>query len=333
MAMIMQMVMNGLLDPETALETLQFNFPQVTKRMENAKKLRAKGLFVPTPSANNLGPDGQVIPTGGAGKPAGGKQSKPGGKGGAKTGGKPAGSPGAKNNNNRAGTSTPKTAKARLAIADGNPCIVVDAESMDEDQITHIAERFELPATAVFCRAAYEEKFGAISFEPRYKELSSVEMAMALRSAQQLAGKVEYATTEMVKQFRATGDAKNPKPPKRGPLPIDAQMKVTDTVNASVFTPFVAELLGRSIPSSFAENLKQVRIELESMKEMSEALGVDLDSYAWAITAYRCKKSMAAPNVSDNNGPATPRTGGPAEIQKNRVVMAPKNNEGDTSQV
>ncbi len=331
MAMVMQMVMNGLLDPETALETLHFNFPQVSQRMAKAKLLRAKGLFVPTPSANNLGPDGQLKPQGG-GKLAGGKQGKPGGKGGAKTGGKPAGSPSAKNNSNRTGVSTPHKAKARFALANGTPVFVIDCDTLDPEQLQQVAAHFELAENSVLTRADYEKNFGSISFEPLYKELSPVETAKALADARRLDAKVQYATKEMIQTYRA-GEGAAVKPPKRGPLPIDAQTKIVDTVNASVLKAWAEEHLGRSLPASFETNLRQVVSELKPMADMVEELGVGLDAYAWAVTAHRCSKSMAAPNVPDNNGPPTPKTGGPAQVQKEGVSQVPKNNEGDTSRV
>lgn len=90
-ATMAKLVMNGILDVQTVLEHLNFHFPTVKKRMKAMQAMREEGLFMPTPSANNLGPDGQVT---------------------GPEGGKPASDPGADNNRNKAGKPQPKSASA-----------------------------------------------------------------------------------------------------------------------------------------------------------------------------------------------------------------------------
>jgi hypothetical protein len=284
MAVIMQMVMNGLLDPQTALETMRFHFPTVTKRMENAKKLRSKGLFVPTPSANNMGPDGQPLPTGGG-------QSKPGGKGGTSSGGKPANSPGAKNNSNRAGTSTPKKAKARLVQMGEEVGLVVDCSDLDSEQIEQISERFEIPTDHIFSAAAYEAAHGTkVSFVTPLPDLSMGEMAMALRDAISLHTRVNAKVEQDIAAARgvSTGDGK------RGSyVTKDKKKQLHDAAKASILKPWLDEVAGGQ-PDNWEETMAEIKDEFSDMGVELQGLDVDLDVYAWAICTHRAKKAMAA---------------------------------------
>ncbi|MEM8875314.1 MAG: hypothetical protein AAGD32_13790 [Planctomycetota bacterium] len=147
MAAIMQMVMNGLIDVQTALETLGFHFPTIEARMELTKKLRAKGLFVPSPSANNLGPDGGII------KPGGGKPTSKTGK--------------ASNNQSQKGKAKPKTkAVAKLAVTpEGRPAVVVRADELDADFVQAVASQLGTDPADVYTGAQWRELTGS---EPDY---------------------------------------------------------------------------------------------------------------------------------------------------------------------
>lgn len=172
-------VLNGVIDARTALETLSFHFPTVAKRMKEIKKIREKdGIFVPLPSANNLGPDGGIIPSTTGGKPA--KQAK-------------------KSNQQKKGKSQPKKkAKARFMMpAPDDVRLVFDSEVITDEEREALAETFGVPKEWLMTSAAYKEAFGEqVTFVEPWPSLEGGEILAAGREARDLMAKVEAAIEE-----------------------------------------------------------------------------------------------------------------------------------------
>jgi len=175
-AVITQMVQNGLLDEETALETLKYHFPTIVARKKKMKKFHDQGLFLAKPSANNLGPGGD--PKKGGGTP---------------TGGKPANQPLADNNANKKGTSQPKKATAKIIpISAAQASVVVDMEQMSSDERQDIAQAFDVPKDWVLTVAEYTERFGEEpDMEAGWPDLSDGELVQVARQAVAVAQEID----------------------------------------------------------------------------------------------------------------------------------------------
>ncbi|WP_428940586.1 hypothetical protein [Fontivita pretiosa] len=74
--LLMQLVQQGIIDHETAIETMDLHFPTISKRMEKIRMLQkqGKGIFVPVQVATQS-PEPKLPPKGGI--PSGPKGGKP----------------------------------------------------------------------------------------------------------------------------------------------------------------------------------------------------------------------------------------------------------------
>ena len=196
MALLLQLYQGGVIDAETAVTTMGFNFPEVSKRMENIIKLRKKGLFMPIPSANNLGPDGMLLPqkNGAASPPGGGIRGK----------GRPAGQP-KKANQQKRGTSQPKRAKAQLIPGvEGVASYLVLDRQLTQEERASAAERFSIPVEWVLTEAEYKANTGrTVDWLPPLPQLTTGELFNVLKRAEQAVAEIDGKVEAMVEKYRA----------------------------------------------------------------------------------------------------------------------------------
>lgn len=293
MAVLMQMVMNGILDHETVIESLSFHFPQIKRRMEKMTQLKKKGLFMPVPSANNMGPDGKPVPpsTGPAGKKKAknGGQSKPGGKGGVSTGGKPANSPGADNNANKKGTSQPKKVKvsARLRHAgDGNIAMIIDTD-VDNEKLQQISKTFNHPIEWIMTAATFKEKFPELTDIEPWPMLDMQEGIAATMGGTKILKDTEVRYEKALSEWKE----KNAEPGKRGPYATKEvlhDLRIVARIEAE--GDYLKQHTGfMSVPTEFNRAWDQ-HFE-EAKKVVASSVSADeVDSFAWAIVTARLKK-------------------------------------------
>lgn len=187
------LVTNGILDPQTALDTLGYHFPTVLKRLRKIKGLRDKEqLFLPLPSSNNMGPD-QGIPTGG----------------------KPKKAPLADNNKNKRGKSQPKTGKSKAAarfvvISPDQMRLVVDADEITDEGREEVSRAFHVFPEWVISRAEYQQTYGkSISFMQPWPELEPAEAAKAARVAMRALAPWDEKIIEAVVEWKRANASKD----------------------------------------------------------------------------------------------------------------------------
>jgi len=225
MSLLMNLVMNGIIDHQTAIETMDFSFPAIQDRMEKIKKLQkaGTGIFLPTPSANNLGPGaaqkGGGIPTGG--KP----KAQP----------KPA-------NKQKQGKSQPKTnmkttkptkAKARLVAGDDGitAYLVVATEEMDQDSREIVAEKFALPTQYVLTEAEYTKATGkTVNWLSVLPTLSTGELMAVMAKANDIMAEVHVQTADAVEAFKKN----NPGGTRGKYVTATVKRKIADEVLANI---------------------------------------------------------------------------------------------------
>ncbi len=214
-AVVQGLVQNGILDPRTAIEAIGFNYPVVLKRLEQTQKLRKKGLFVPTPSANNLGPDGLMMDPG--------------------VGGKPRNAPLADNNKNRKGKSQVKTkAKAAVQIVPDGTCrLVVDADHMEPDAHAQMAEVFGIDARFIMTKASFKEQYGRdVKFIQPLPPLSTREAIAIGAESQRVLARVVTEAHAGIEKLKTENKGK------RGPWLTKAKKtEVVEAAQAAVLTP------------------------------------------------------------------------------------------------
>lgn len=272
-SVLTQAVMNGVLDHQTAIETLKFHFPTIVARMKKMKKLKEEGLFMPIPSANNMGPGGTALPAKGGAPSAGGKK-----------GGKPTASAGADNNASRKGKPTKIKAKAKVQPVDGqHAAIVVDLPELDADQVNDIVEQFGVNPEWVMTRASYEAKYGKIEMFTQWPELNPGEAYACLRESMKLAGRVDEASE------RAIASHKEKNAGKRGAY-------ITDKVRGDLVEHATAEVIDGFLPKLVGEDgeamVAHMRVTATSLRatdgELSER---DARIAAAVICTKRFEKS------------------------------------------
>ena len=211
-ALLNAAVQQGIIDHQTAIETMGYHFPTILARMKKIKAFQDKGLFLAMPSANNLGPGGQKI----------------GGGGGTPTKGKPANQPLADNNSNKIGKSQPKMKAAAVAVQHpkrpGKWIMVVDSDVVAPEAKQDVSQMFGCATDEIFSRAEYQTAFGsAVQFWQPWPELDMGETMAAIHEGDVLYGRVgdviksreaahrssasskrgRYVSTEMRAQFMA----------------------------------------------------------------------------------------------------------------------------------
>jgi hypothetical protein len=160
--MLQQAVINGIIDHQTAIETMGYHFPEIAERMKAIKKLQKKDeIFMPIASANNASASG--IPTGG----------------------KPANDPTADNNDNKKGTSQPKLAAARIVpISDNRAVLVLATATVDDETRAATAEAMNIPATWVLGMDEFTAQYGDITNVAVWPEPTAMELTGAICKAQ-----------------------------------------------------------------------------------------------------------------------------------------------------
>jgi hypothetical protein len=281
MAALTQMVMNGIIDHQTALETLQFHFPTITERMKQMKSLKGKGLFMPVPSANNLGPGGNMLPA----------------KGGLPGKGRPKKSPG-KKNQSKTGKSPAKKAKATarlIPISDREAVFVVDADLLTPEETQEISQATQVPTEWIMTKASYEERYGKpVDFTPPWPFLTQAETFAAIRESNKLLDQAKAMATDAIdKQKSGTST----EPGKRGPY-ITAK-KRDDAVHHGFGQAFAgaygsSENFIELIHSDkWTETVDQVKRELQTAApDMSD---IELAAAAQVITYRRARKVAKKP--------------------------------------
>jgi len=192
LALLNAAVQQGIIDHQTAIETFGFHFPTIAARMKKMKKYQKDGLFLPIPSANNMGPGGQNIKNGG----------------GTPTKGKPANQPLADNNQNKKGTSQPKLKAAAVVVQNpkvpGKPILVIDADIVSEEAKADSAQMFGCDKGDVMGRQEYQQAFGSkVNFWHPWPELDMRETMAAMHEGEELFDKVVVSVKEKEKSHRA----------------------------------------------------------------------------------------------------------------------------------
>ena len=267
LALMLQFVQNGLIDPQTAIETARFHFPTILARLEQTIKLRKKGLFVPMPSANNMGPDGGILPAGGQGKPAT--------------------SPLANNNKNRAGKSQPKKAKAKLLSDERGigAYLVLDQEVTAEDRAI-AAETFGLPEELVMTQEQYEKTTGKrVDWLSPLPMLSMTESIGAIEFGRGIAKHIEE---EAEKELGALKSQTKGEAGKRGKY-------LTERVVADVYSKVTAAWIAKIRPLGVLDSEWDSRMAnaLGELAPKSKALNLDdhdVPVYAAAMIARQYDK-------------------------------------------
>lgn len=193
-AMLNQLVINGILDEQSALEMMKLHYPTIESRMEKLKKLHEKGIFLPRPSANNLGPGGQGDQKNGGGTP---------------TGGKPANQPLADNNSNKTDTSQPKRTKVAAKIVPdptggGNTLVIGD--ELDDEHRKQLMELLGLSDNAIVTEEQFTEQTGReiyLDDAPAWPQLTGGEIARAMRELPRVAREWEQDVQSRERKFKA----------------------------------------------------------------------------------------------------------------------------------
>jgi hypothetical protein len=255
-AVLQSLVQNGILDHQTALETLGYHFPTVVERLKKMKGYRDKdGIFMPTPSANNMGP--------GAG-------------GGLPTGGKPKKQPLADNNKNKKGKSQPKAAAAIrfMTPTPEDVRLVIDADWIDDDARNQVATAASIKSEWVMTRAEYKEAYDQdVSFIQPWPALNSSEMIAATRDAMRAIASTDVAHEQLLNEWKDS--AKAASKGNRGPY-------VTQQVKDSLRERAVASAMKTCDDKAYNEHIE------DRMKEMvSELNHADptMDPHEVKITA------------------------------------------------
>lgn len=300
---LMQLVQNGIIDHQTAIETMNFHFPTIQKRMEKIKTLqkKGKGIFLAQPSANNMGPEGQRQKPPAAGIPTGGRPAK-------------TGKPGA--NKNKVGKSQPKakaalTAKLLAGDEGANAYLVLATAEVDPEDRDLIAEKFAIPAEWVLTEAEYKDRTGkGVDWLPPLPTLSAGETMVAMRRAEgslkEIAGKVE-ASVEGYKQSNAGKGQRGAyvTKEKRGEFEADATAAVLSAVRPAVPD---AEWSARVVASRPA------------IDEMGLASEGERQAYATHLLAAQYAKKYA--KAAASKPPPGARSGG-REERMGRVGLEP----------
>jgi hypothetical protein len=270
-ATLLTLVQNGLLDPKTALDFCGFHYPSVVKRLEQALKMRKKGLFNPMPSSNNMGPTGGILgPTGGA----------------------PAKKPLGNKNANKVGTSQPKKAKARLVQGPGNtPRMVVTFERLTAEERQSIADRFSMPVQWIKTEAEYKKETGGreVNWLPPLPDLDPVESCAAIREATEMADAVKSQAEVRLADVKAAGGGK------RGKY-ITEEMRAE--ANAEAFQIAVAAKKPEAMDADTWN--KHVQYVSAEMLPRSKDLGMDVlgvNCYAAAVVARKFTKTLPAARI------------------------------------
>ena len=276
-AVLTQMVQNGLLDEQTALETMDYHFPTVQARMEKMAKLHKKGLFCPRPSSNNLGPGG-----------------------GTPSGGKPANAPLADNNQNKKGVSQPKKAAAAKVINDGQDglYLVIDADEISPDARQEVCDTFNVPVESVLTRAEYQTQFGsAPDLGPSLPELTQAESFAAMRQGLSFSANFAQKYEEALANFKQQGGGKRGKyvtAAKKAELQSAIKLQLTKQIASSYLEP---EDYDEMIDEQKAELELNFELAYEAFKEsladkgQSEEEALQADLFAAASIAMRIAKA------------------------------------------
>ncbi len=268
-AVLSAAVMNGVIDHQTALETLGYHFPEVVTRMKKVKEMQDKdGIFLPIASANNMGPGG-----------------------GTPTGGKPANDQLADNNDNKKGKSQPKLkAAARVVPMTSTEARVVVDGDLDLEQRQQTAEWFGIPTDWVCTEAEYEQQYGDLPPAP-WPELSTVEVFAATATAATLCASLDTNTdAALVAQVK--------------PGQYKTQAKRTlarEQAVATTMSGFLTELTGvAEAPAGWTDYVRMTRQQI--LEAMPGATENQIESQAVAICAARWRKSQAAHAVPSSEG-------------------------------
>jgi hypothetical protein len=319
MGVMMQMVMNGLLEPETALENMGFHFPEVKQRFEKILKDRQKGLFLPLPPGTNLGPDGKPIPQGNekvdpktgkampgtidtkrlkqeqqakqaAKTPAGG-QSKPGGKGGVSTGGRPKGQIGPKNQQKK-GKSQPKKSVTLTLKAVGSEVYGIVSESLSEEELLDTVTLFDVAPDHILTTAEWDERFPGEDTIQAWPELGSIEVMQASAGALKMIRDVEVNYDAEVQQWKKENAGEG----KRGPYITDEvreRCRTLATIKAHY--DYLEQQTGLKAPPDHLGEAWDKHLEASKAVIQGQIQGMadeHLDAQAWAMCTARFKKTM-----------------------------------------
>ena len=278
MALLLQLYQNGLIDPQTAIETMRFNYPTIVKRLEVAIKLRKKGLFVPMPSSNNMGPDGTMVQKGSPNGP--GK----GGIGGGKSG-KPTNQP-KKANQQKAGTAQPKHTKTRASLIpdeDGVGCHLVVARILDAEEREQLAEQFMIPQEWIVTEDEYLKATGKrMDWLSPLPALDVLEFVDVMAKANTLVSEVDQGCEGAFEAIRSTGTGKRGK-------------YVTDATKSDTRHTLAVALIAKLKPENVEEVEWKARHDraVAEVASKSKAMKLDEDGthlFAAAMVAHQYAK-------------------------------------------
>jgi hypothetical protein len=281
-AVLAQAVMNGLVDQQTALETLGFHFPTIVARMKKMKTFKNQGLFMPMPSANNLGPSGSPLPAKGGTPAAGGK------------GGKPANAPLADNNANRKGKmkqpkAKPAKAKAKIQpVDDKHVAVVIDLPDLDDGQVQDVVDRFGVDPQWVMTKATYEQKYGPILMFTPWPDLSAAEAMACIRDTVKLGTKIDAETEKAVARHKSSSAGK------RGHYLTDkVKEELAEASIKSVLVDYLPKLAGEE-EDVFAAHLTSSIASLEATDPEMSQRDVRISAAVLCAKRYAKAKAVAA---------------------------------------
>ena len=215
------MVTNGTIDPETVHDVLNITDIQtVEARLRKYKKMQTKSeIFMPMPSANNMGP-----------------------KQGLKTGGRPS-KTGKKANTQKKGKSQPKTkvkASCKLMIPEPDEIrLVVDMPTIDDADRTHLALAFRLgEPEMVMTTAEYQEAYGVeVKMIPHLPDLDVNDIAKCAFETPTVCGQINAMARDLSSKWKDENPGKNMTAARKAEIEeqaietVLAPMRVDDTWN------------------------------------------------------------------------------------------------------
>lgn len=239
-SVIMQLVQNGVIDLKTAVETLGYDFPTIKSRMMETKELREDGLFMPTPSANNLGPSGGIQGPGG---------------------GKPRNLPGRSSNNKaQEGKMKPKLrVAAKIAVnPSGDTKLIIDSD-VDNEMKAAIASQFNVNVDQIITSEDFEKSYNQTVAFQELKNLSSKETMDAMIESNKKTKELKKEYAKKLNEIRSSNKDK------------------ATYATKSVKTKVIAEMIEGFYVDGFKEYATEAAEEDMSIQAVSKRIADDSD--------------------------------------------------------
>lgn len=278
MSIINQMVLNNIIDPQTAMESLNFHFPTVMKRQKEFNTLRKSGLFMPlqflvaqqvAKDNKEMGIQQMAIDKAATGTSGGQGSAAKGG--GTPTGGKPKNSPGAANNKNKKGITQKRSIAKLVPIDNTNAALVMAVASLDDEEREDIAARLSIPTEMIMTTAEFKSKYNREpDMTPPWPELTPGEAMTCMLQLGSHSKSVEQSFQDKIAKAKERGNASDKK---RGPY-------VTAQAKADLMHEACNEVLGSLAPEvdsatwgmKVQRQLDKIKIDLPDLDEVSQKI-------------------------------------------------------------